>query len=76
MFICQIRGNLLLFSEMAIPSQALFSYKEGVETRWQTPSVKEDEGIVQTSNPKGVAKAMVVKHNRLVPGSIPGGPTT
>ena len=35
MFICQIRGNLLLFIEMAIPSQALLC-EEGVETSWQT----------------------------------------
>ena len=46
---------------------------EGVETRWQTPSLKrKGDGIVQTTNPPkfllcknfgGVAKAIVVEHN-------------
>jgi hypothetical protein len=32
------------------------------------------EEIVQTTNPKGAAKAVVEKHNRLVAGSNPAGP--
>jgi hypothetical protein len=54
---------------------------EGVETRRQTLSIDErrylfelDEGMVQTTNPKGAAKVVVGKHNPLVAGSNPAGP--
>ena len=45
---------------------------EGVETRWRPPKSREGhgEGIVQTTNPKGAAKAEVVSNQR-VTGSIP-----
>ncbi len=43
---------------MAIPSQVR-QCRKGVETSWQTSHV--EEGIVQTTNPKGVAKAVVVR---------------
>jgi hypothetical protein len=33
------------------------------------------EGMVQTTNPKGAAKAVVGMHNPLVAGSNPAGPT-
>lgn len=33
-----------------------------------------NEGMVQTTNPKGAAKAVVGKHNPLVAGSNPAGP--
>jgi hypothetical protein len=43
---------------MIIPSQASFS-EEGVETRRQTPILYMGEGIVQLTNLKKVAKAIV-----------------
>src|SRR3989440_9154374 len=56
---------------MAIPSQAP-SNGEGVETRRRPPKCREGhgEGIVQTTNPTGAAKAEVVCNQR-VTGSIP-----
>ncbi len=59
MFICQIRGNLHLI-EIWQSRAKLRVLGEGVETSWQTSKIFLDEGIVQTSNPKGVAKAIVV----------------
>lgn len=63
---------------------------EGVETRRQTrdssftknrhcrvvlADTYSREGMVQTTNPKGAAKAVVGTHNPLVAGSNPAGPT-
>ncbi len=59
MFICQIRGNLLLAFSEKWQSRAKFVVeRKGVETRRQTSD--SDEGIVQTSNLKGVVKTMEV----------------
>lgn len=72
--ICQIRGNLrrkiwqsranpplklrIASRPKGVPAEALT--KAGVETRRQTPNVW-DEGIVQTTKSKDVAKATVVR---------------
>ena len=47
---------------LVIPSQAHSKrclLWEGVETGWQAPGLRQDEGTVQPTNPKGAAKAVV-----------------
>jgi hypothetical protein len=59
-------------------STGLAARAEGVEARRQTSNdnygLPFDEGMVQTTNPKGAAKAVVCTHNPLVAGSNPAGP--
>lgn len=77
MNICQIRGNLiLLVTNKAIPSQvASHVQAEGVETRRQTPHSEVRGRYSPAYKPERDYESNSKMHNRLVPGSSPGGPT-
>ena len=67
----QIRGSL--WHAVVIPSEALCGDAQGTCRDCTGRSSRQE--TVQTPNPKGAAKVVVGKHNPLVPGSTPGGPT-